>query len=140
MEVGSIGLHADCRKVRQRALGVCRVVLSTRGSLFTGASLAHIHGKAGAVTCRKGEQCLLHFGTEAPLAWEESARGVPFSVRMLHLRYTLQQEDWIPACAAERHFHCTNMQNTLGYKNILGLVGSTPSEAPLAWEESARGP
>ena len=49
---------------------------------------------------------------------------------MLHLRYTLQQEDWIPACAAERHFHCTNMQNTLGYKNILGLVGSTPQKRP----------
>jgi len=61
-----------------------------------------------------------------------------------------QGQDWVPACAAERHSHDTNMQNTLGYnstpqkrpshwtnmlggiekkcsgENILGLVGSTP--------------
>jgi hypothetical protein len=37
---------------------------------------------------------------------------------------------WMPAHAAERHSHCTNMQNTLGYKNILGLVGSTPQKHP----------
>jgi hypothetical protein len=38
--------------------------------------------------------------------------------------------DWIPAFAEEHHSHCTNMQNTLGYKNILGLVRSTPQNAP----------
>src|SRR5450756_2134609 len=53
-----------------------------------------------------------------------------------------RSKDWIPACTAERHSHCTNMQNTLGYQsaarmgkkcsgeNILGLVGSTPQKRP----------
>jgi len=29
--------------------------------------------------------------------------------------------------SGERHPHCANMQNTLGYKNILGLAGKHPS-------------
>src|SRR5450756_1291764 len=28
-----------------------------------------------------------------------------------------RSKDWIPACTAERHSHCTNMQNTLGYQS-----------------------
>ena len=40
------------------------------------------------------------------------------------------KQKWVPTFAAERHSHGTNMQNTLGYKNILGLVGSTPQKHP----------
>jgi len=34
------------------------VVLSTRGSLFTGEWMAHVHGKAGAATYRKGDRLM----------------------------------------------------------------------------------
>jgi len=43
------------------------------------------------------------------------------------------------ACAAERHFHDTDMQNTLGYKNILGLVESAPQKRPSYWKEMLGG-
>jgi len=73
------------------------------------------------------------------------ARGWSCTLGWLDLVINVSQtrsKDWIPACTAERHSHCTNMQNTLGYQsaarmgkkcsgeNILGLVGSTPQKRP----------
>ena len=50
-------------------------------------------------------------------------------------------QEWFPALAADGHSHYTNMQNTLGYKNILGLVGSTLSleEHLASWTKGGEG-
>src|SRR5450830_1927650 len=48
------------------------------------------------------------------------ARGWSCTLGWLDLVINVSQtrsKDWIPACTAERHSHCTNMQNTLGYKS-----------------------
>src|SRR5450756_1299612 len=48
------------------------------------------------------------------------ARGWSGTLGWLDLVINVSQtrsKDWIPACTAARHSHCTNMQNTLGYQS-----------------------
>src|SRR5450756_1939033 len=48
------------------------------------------------------------------------ARGLSCTVGWLDLVINVSEtrsKDWMPAFTAERHAHCTNMQNTLGYQS-----------------------